>query len=197
MAQFIIRPARPEDANLLADVHVDSIRTLGALAYSAEIVAEWGAPRTGERYLKGMESGQFWFLAAQTISDGSEQALRFSVYSAKAGQHRIAVYVRGEAARKGLAPRSFSRRRRQRKNAELRKYTSTHLSVRFRSTRRLALKSSVQGSISYRPADGCRRFSCASAFRRSESGKNEVIGVSSVGNLVPRFPLPLTRGPVT
>jgi putative acetyltransferase len=107
VAQFIIRPARPEDANLLADVHVDSIRTLGALAYSAEIVAEWGAPRTGERYLKGMESGQFWFLAAQTISDGSEQALRFSVYSAKAGQHRIAVYVRGEAARKGIGTALF------------------------------------------------------------------------------------------
>jgi GNAT superfamily N-acetyltransferase len=104
---FTIRPARPEDANLLAEVHVDSIRTLGAAAYSAEIVREWGAPRTGERYLKGMESGQRWFLAVQFISDGSERALGLSAYSMKAGQHRIAVFVRGEAARRGIGTALF------------------------------------------------------------------------------------------
>lgn len=107
MTPFVIRAARPEDANILAEVHVDSIRTLGAVAYSAELVEEWGAPRTGERYLKGMESGQRWFLAVQFISDGSERALGLSVYSVQAGQHRIAVYVRGEAARRGIGTALF------------------------------------------------------------------------------------------
>jgi hypothetical protein len=69
-----------------------------------------GTHRTGERYLKGMESGQRWFLAVQFISDGSER-VGLSAYSMKAGQHWIAVYVRAKPLDEASARRSFSRLR--------------------------------------------------------------------------------------
>jgi putative acetyltransferase len=104
-ARFIVRQAEPRDADELAAVHVDSIWTLGAKAYGAEIIRAWGGPRTGERYRAAM--GRECFFVA--VEDGLEQPrlLGFSSYRLEDGKHRTAVYVAGRAGRMGVGSALF------------------------------------------------------------------------------------------
>lgn len=53
-ARFTIHPATSADAAGIAEAHVDSIRSLGPSAYDRELVANWDAPRTADRYLLAM-----------------------------------------------------------------------------------------------------------------------------------------------
>jgi ribosomal protein S18 acetylase RimI-like enzyme len=106
MQGHTIRPATAADADALAEIHGDSVRTLGGAHYPSEVVAEWGAPRTGQRYRDAMARGGTFFLAiaptGTAVSDQAASALGFSSYAVEGEMHRIAVYVRGAAARRGV-----------------------------------------------------------------------------------------------
>lgn len=95
--EFHVREATAEDGPGIAAAHVDSIHSLGAAAYDAELVADWGAPRTGDRYVRAMAAGERFFVAV----DG-ERIVGFAAHRVEAGDHRIAVYVRGDASRRGV-----------------------------------------------------------------------------------------------
>ena len=100
MPGFTIRRATPADADAIAAVHGDAVRTLGAADYSPEVVAEWGAPRPGTRVRDAMDRGGIFFVA--TEANDREAVLGFSSYAVEGPLHRIAVYVRGDAARRGV-----------------------------------------------------------------------------------------------
>ncbi len=115
MPAFTIRQATAEDAAAIADVHGDAVRNLGAAHYPAEIIAEWGAPRPAQRVRDTMDRGGIFFVATSSESQGAESVLGFSAYAVEGDMHRIAVYVRGSAARRGVgravyaAAESFAR----------------------------------------------------------------------------------------
>ncbi len=56
---FQVRPAEAADGDGIAESHIASIRSLGAKSYDPEIVDAWGAPRSGDRYRRAMERGEF------------------------------------------------------------------------------------------------------------------------------------------
>lgn len=97
-AEFRVREATAEDGSSIAAAHVDSIHSLGAAAYDPAIVAEWGAPRSGERYVNAMAGGERFFVAV----DRAGRIVGFAAHRVEAGDHRIAVYVRGDASRRGV-----------------------------------------------------------------------------------------------
>lgn len=99
---FTVRPATTADAEGIADAHVDSIRSLGPVAYDAQTVADWGAPRTAETHARRMRDGSQLFVAVD------ERILGFSGYRVVDSRHRIAVYVRGEAVRNGVGRALFA-----------------------------------------------------------------------------------------
>jgi hypothetical protein len=55
MEEPIIRAAKPEDVDGIAEAHMHSIRALGPIGYSQEIVADWGRYRDGSRDLEAMK----------------------------------------------------------------------------------------------------------------------------------------------
>jgi GNAT superfamily N-acetyltransferase len=97
-SRFSVRPATSADAAGIAGAHVDSIRSLGPSAYDRELVADWGAPRTADRYLLAMTRGERFFVAV----DDHGKILGFAAHRVEAGDHRIAVYVRGAVGRSGI-----------------------------------------------------------------------------------------------
>lgn len=97
-----IRPATPLDAETIAAIHMESIRTLGPKGYPPEIVAAWGRPRDGTRYRDSMVT-DLYFLASSGQNGGTP--LGFSSLREKDGAWRIAVYVKGDAARRGIGTR--------------------------------------------------------------------------------------------
>lgn len=103
---FEIRRANRSDADDIAVAHRDSIRSLGALFYPAEIVHDWGARLTGDLYVKAMESGEVFYIAVGAI-DGKPAVLGFASHRVEAKQHRTAVYVRGTASRRGIGSALF------------------------------------------------------------------------------------------
>jgi len=103
---FQIRRAHPIDANALAEVHMESIRSIGVKFYAEEVVREWGAPRDGTPYLNAMQHGQIFFVAcSSSVVDGS--ILGFSSWRIEDARHRIAVYVSDSASRKGIGSALF------------------------------------------------------------------------------------------
>ena len=99
---FRIRPATEADADQIADAHVASIHSLGAKAYGPDVIADWGAPRDGERYRRAMHKGELFFVACS-----GNQVLGFSSYRVLEGKHRTAICVRGDAARIGVGSSLF------------------------------------------------------------------------------------------
>ena len=104
--QFETRRAHPADAEDIAAAHLDSIRSTGALFYSAEIVNDWGAKLTGDLYVKAMELGEVFYIAVGTV-DGKPGVIGFASHRVAGAQNRTAVYVRGEAARQGIGSALF------------------------------------------------------------------------------------------
>jgi putative acetyltransferase len=94
-----IREAVPADATAIADLHIDSIRSLGPAFYAPAVVSAWAAVVTPAMYLSAMAGGEVFFVAQE-----HEQAelLGFSSHIPAAGPHGVSVYVRGTAARRGL-----------------------------------------------------------------------------------------------
>jgi GNAT superfamily N-acetyltransferase len=106
--QFTVRPATLEDCEDIAQVHVASIRSLGAQTYDAEIVSDWSAFRTGERYARAMEDGVLFFVAIVHEGHKHERIAGFSSYSFVRGKHRTAIYVNGDFARCGVGTALFT-----------------------------------------------------------------------------------------
>lgn len=107
MQSFLVRPAGAADGEAIAAAHIDSIRTLGAQAYSEDVVADWGAPRTGERYRDAMSRGVLFFVAVPASGGNAGSVLGFSSYAVEGDMHRTAVYVRAHAARQGVGRALF------------------------------------------------------------------------------------------
>jgi GNAT superfamily N-acetyltransferase len=107
MAPFVVREATPGDGDAIAAAHMDSIATLGAEAYAPDVVADWGAPRTGDRYREAMARGVVFFVAIAPPTR-EEPLLGFSSYAVDGDMHRTAVYVRGSAARQGVGRALFA-----------------------------------------------------------------------------------------
>lgn len=98
---FAIRRATPSDAADIAAAHGDSIRSLGPLFYPAETVKAWGSGLTSALYVKAMERGEaFWIAVAGP--DERREVLGFSSHRIDGNEHGTAVYVRGDAARRGV-----------------------------------------------------------------------------------------------
>lgn len=102
---FSIRRTGAGDASRLAEVHAESIRTLGKLHYPAPIVEAWVKPCVPRRYLDRMQAGEVYLLAE--TAEGERPALGFSSWRFEGGRHRTAVYVAGRAARSGVGSALF------------------------------------------------------------------------------------------
>ncbi len=94
--EFEIRCARPSDADDLAAAHIDSIHSIGALFYEADVVNDWSAGLRGDIYVKAMERGEVFYIAVGK-TDGKSEVLGFSSYRVEQNEHRTAIYVRAGA----------------------------------------------------------------------------------------------------
>jgi putative acetyltransferase len=99
--EFRIRIASPADADRIATSHLDSIRTLGPLYYDQNIVDEWCGRIQPEMYTSAMADGEQFFVAVDEVAPDAD-VLGFSSTHASEKGHRLAVYVRGRAARRGI-----------------------------------------------------------------------------------------------
>ncbi len=99
--KFRIRIASAADAGRIATAHLDSIRTLGPRYYDQMIVDEWCARIQPEMYTSAMADGEQFFVAVAALTPDTD-ILGFSSTHASENGHRLAVYVRGRAARRGI-----------------------------------------------------------------------------------------------
>lgn len=106
--EFTVRPATLADCETIAQVHMDSIQSLGSRHYSAEVIDNWGAFRTGERYVQAMANGTLFFIAIVNSSKDEQQIVGFSSYSFVNGKHRTAIYVDSRFARCGIGKALFT-----------------------------------------------------------------------------------------
>ena len=105
---YRIRRAELTDVDNIAAAHLDSIRSLGARYYEADVVDAWSANVAGDLYANAIARGEIFFVAAGEI-DGHPAVLGFSSHKILNGEHRTAVYVRGRAARLGIGSALFKR----------------------------------------------------------------------------------------
>ena len=95
------RRAGPNDAEAIAEAHLDSIRSIGPAFYPPKVVATWGSGLTPDIYVKAMEGGEVFFIATGYI-DSEPAVLGFSTHRVDDAQDGTSVYVRGGAARRGI-----------------------------------------------------------------------------------------------
>lgn len=95
------RRAHASDAEAIALAHLDSIRSIGPAFYPPEVVEAWGSGLTADLYVKAMESGEAFFIATGHI-DGEPAVLGFSTHRVDDARDGASVYVRGQAARRGI-----------------------------------------------------------------------------------------------
>ena len=98
---FAVRRAELVDVEDIAAAHLDSIRSIGALYYPAEIVNDWAARVKGDLYAHAMTRGEVFFIAIGELN-GTLQVLGFSSHGIDGDEHHAGVYVRGQAARLGI-----------------------------------------------------------------------------------------------
>jgi len=98
---FEIRVARDADVSAIAAAHIDSIQSIGPRFYPADVVRDWGSRIAAEMYLHAMARGEVFFIAVAS-SGRADEVLGFSAHHVADGQHGVAVYVRGIAARRGI-----------------------------------------------------------------------------------------------
>jgi putative acetyltransferase len=103
---FEIRRAGPADADDIAIAHLDSIQSIGARYYDADVVTDWCARISADLYLDAMASGEAFYIALGHLTDKG-YVLGFSSHRIDDGEHRAAVYVRGKAARLGIGSALF------------------------------------------------------------------------------------------
>jgi putative acetyltransferase len=101
LAGIEMRRAHPEDAEAIAQAHLDSIRSIGPEFYPPEIVEAWGAGLAPPIYVKAMEGGEAFFIATGTVN-AEPAVLGFATHRVDDAQDGASVYVRGIAARRGI-----------------------------------------------------------------------------------------------
>jgi ribosomal protein S18 acetylase RimI-like enzyme len=105
-ADFEIRRAGLADVDEIAAAHLDSIRSIGPGYYDAAVVADWGAQISGDLYLTAMARGETFYIAVRPVA-GTREVLGFSSHRVDGDEHGTAVYVRGNAARRGIGTALF------------------------------------------------------------------------------------------
>jgi GNAT superfamily N-acetyltransferase len=85
----------------MAAAHVDSIRSLGPGAYTAEAVDAWASAVRPQMYLDAMAAGEVFFIAV-AVAAAEPTVLGFASDRPDELQDGASVYVRGSAARQGL-----------------------------------------------------------------------------------------------
>jgi putative acetyltransferase len=98
---YDVRPAAAADAEAIAAAHIDSIESIGPQFYGTDVVRAWRAAIHPQLYRDAMSAGEVFFVAATSL-DGRGEVLGFSSHRVDDGQHGVAVYVRGMAARRGV-----------------------------------------------------------------------------------------------
>jgi GNAT superfamily N-acetyltransferase len=98
---FTIRAATADDAQAIADAHIDSIESIGPRFYAPDVVRAWCAAIQPGMYLTAMAAGEVFFVAAAS-HESSGEVLGFSSHHVDDGQHSVGVYVRGIAVRRGI-----------------------------------------------------------------------------------------------
>lgn len=101
-----IRRAASADVDQIAAAHLDSIRSIGARYYPADVVSDWSARVKGDLYANAMARGEAFFIAIGDL-DGKSEVLGFSSHRLDGNEHHTAVYVRGKAARLGVGTALF------------------------------------------------------------------------------------------
>lgn len=81
--------------------HLDSIRSIGPAFYPPDVVEAWGSGLTPDIYVTAMEGGEAFFIATGHIN-GEPAVLGFSTHRVDDAQDGTSVYVRGQAARRGI-----------------------------------------------------------------------------------------------
>lgn len=99
--QVQTRRANPQDAEAIAQAHLDSVRSVGPAFYSIDVVDAWGSGLTTDIYVKAMEGGEAFFIAIGEL-DGRTAVLGFSTHRVDDDQDGASVYVRGGAVRRGI-----------------------------------------------------------------------------------------------
>ncbi len=95
---FGVRQASEADFDEMATVHEESIRSLCGSIYSREVIEEWVAPISREKYLGAVAQGATFYVA-----EDATVLLGFSeVHLAKGKEYNAAVFVSGRASRKGV-----------------------------------------------------------------------------------------------
>jgi len=116
-----IRPATPDDADALCDLHVRSIRVLCAADYTPEQIEAWCRPKAPEKYRKAMtEGGETMFVA---VGEGGSLA----GFASFKGDELYAVYVAPESTRRGVGRRLLE-------TVEVAARQAGTMRLRFRST---------------------------------------------------------------
>lgn len=106
-SEFEMRRAHPSDADALAEAHRDSIRSIGPSFYPPNVVDDWEEGLTADVYVKAMEGGEVFFIAVGERR-GEPVVLGFATdYRIDDVQHGTSVYVRGDAARRGIGTALF------------------------------------------------------------------------------------------
>jgi putative acetyltransferase len=103
---FEIRRAWLADVGEIAAAHLDSIRSIGPRYYEPATVDDWGALIRSEVYVNAMARGEVFYIAVGCRGDRPE-VLGFSSHRMDGNEHGTAVYVRGNAARRGIGSALF------------------------------------------------------------------------------------------
>ena len=90
---FTIRPATPEDANRIHELHTSSVKALCQSHYSSEQITQWLKNRTPQGYVPGIERGEMFVAVDGARSVGFGHAIPGEV---------VAVFVDPEWARHGV-----------------------------------------------------------------------------------------------
>ena len=103
---FEVRRAGPGNADAIAAAHIDSIVSIGPRFYDADTVRAWSAHLTPALYANAMARGEEMFIAIDRRGDANA-VLGFSSHRVDDGVHRTAIYIRGDAARRGIGSALF------------------------------------------------------------------------------------------
>jgi GNAT superfamily N-acetyltransferase len=99
------RQATSGDFAAMADAHRDSVLSLGAAHYPANVVNEWHRVIAPALYAQATERGEVFFIATG-VFEGESRVLGFaSDYVIDPPTHGTSAYVRGQAARRGIGSR--------------------------------------------------------------------------------------------
>ena len=97
--KFRIRACVDSDMEGIARAHRDSLLTLCASYYPADLIGEWSQSATPDRYREARSQGATIFVAESEDGD----ILGFSeVHRVKDNDFNSAVFVSGKAARRGI-----------------------------------------------------------------------------------------------